>query len=79
MDTRLIVNLIVTVIAAINAALTMADLPLINLGEQDITTGVNIVVTLVAWAYAVWHNFNFTKAAKEGQKVTDELKANRNL
>lgn len=79
MDTRLIVNLIVTVIAAINAALTMAGLPLINLGEQDITTGVNIVVTLVAWCYSVWHNYNFTKAAKEGQKVTDELKANRNL
>ena len=79
MNTKLIVNLIVTVIAAINAALTMAGLPLINLGEQDITTGVNIVVTLVVWAYSVWHNFNFTRAAKEGQKVTDELKANRNL
>ena len=79
MDTKLTVNLIITIIAAINAALAMAGLPLINLGEQDITTAVNVVVTLVVWAYSVWHNFNFTRAAKEGQKVTDELKANRNL
>ena len=79
MNTKLIVNLIITVIAAINAALAMAGLPLINLGEQDITTAVNIVVTIVAWSYSVWHNYNFTRAAKEGQKVTDELKANRNL
>lgn len=33
-----------------------------------------VVVALLVVAYSVWRNANFTKAAGEGQKVTDAIK-----
>lgn len=75
MDTQLIVRLIVALLTAVNTVCTMAGFPIIDLGEDQITVVVNVVITIVGWAFSAWSNFNVTKAAKEGQKVTNALKS----
>lgn len=74
MDTQLIVRLIVSIVAVINSACAMAGQPLLDLGEDQITGVVNVVVLVAAWVWGFWKNNSFTTAAKEGQKVTDALK-----
>lgn len=75
MDTQLVVRLIVSIVALINSVCTMAGFPLLNLGEEQITSVVNVVVLIAAWAWGFWKNNNFTQAAKDAQKVLDSEKA----
>lgn len=37
--------------------------------------GLYAVAMLLSTMWGIWHNHNFTQAAKEGQKVTDGIKA----
>lgn len=77
MDTQLVVRLIVSIVALINSVCTMAGFPLLNLGEEQITSVVNVVVLIAAWAWGFWKNNNFTQAAKDAQKVLDSEKASK--
>ena len=77
-DTELIAKFIVYVIAIINTVCTMAGFPLLNLGESEITTVVNIVVTVVVWCFGIYKNFNVTKEAKEAQVYLNSLKSCKN-
>lgn len=79
MDTSLIVRLIVSIVAVVNSVCAMAGMPLLDLGEDTITVLVNAAVMVGVWAYDVWKNFNFTEAAKEGQKVTDAIKSGEDI
>lgn len=45
-----------------------------ELDGDMLTNVVSAACVLIATAWGVWHNHNFTKAAQEGQKVVDELK-----
>lgn len=75
MDKQLIVRLIVSVIAVVNSVCTMAGFPLLNLGEEQVSDVVSVVVLVAAWAWGFWKNNSFTTAAKEGQKVTEAIKS----
>lgn len=77
MDTQLVVRLIVSIVALINSVCTMAGFPLLNLGEEQITSVVNVVMLIAAWAWGFWKNNNFTQAAKDAQKVLESEKASK--
>lgn len=74
MDKQLIVRLIVSVIAVVNSVCTMAGFPLLNLGEEQVSDVVSVVVLVAAWAWGFWKNNNFTQAAKDAQAVLDSEK-----
>ena len=74
MDTQLIVRLIVSIVAVINSACAIAGQPLLDLGEDQITGVVNVVVLVAAWVWGFWKNNNFTQAAKDAQKLLEEEK-----
>ena len=75
MDIQLITRIIVSVITAINAFAAAFGFDPLAIDEGVIYTVVSFVAMVAAWAWGFWKNNNFTKAAKEGQKYTDELKA----
>lgn len=45
-----------------------------ELDGDMLTNVVSAACVLIATAWGVWHNHNFTKAAQEGQKVVDGIK-----
>lgn len=73
-DVRLIVQLIVYALAITNTVCAMLGFPLLNLGEDAITSAVNSAVTIITWIAGIWFNFNATKSAKEAQSYLDSLK-----
>lgn len=76
MDNQLIVRLIVSIIAAINAGCAMFGLPQLEVTEGMIYTVVSFAAMIGAWVWGFWKNNNFTEAAKKGQEVVDAEKRN---
>lgn len=74
MDTQLIVRVIVSLIAMINACAAAFGFDPLNVDEGTIYTVVSFVAAVAAWAWGFWKNNNFTEAAKKGQAVVDEMK-----
>jgi SPP1 family holin len=74
MDAQLIARLVISILVCINMVATMAGWNPIPYDEDSIYITVSTIVTIVTWAYGFWKNNNFTTAAKEGQKVIDEIK-----
>lgn len=74
LDPKTIAGTIITAIIQINSALAGFGVTPVPVDEQGVYTGVSIVVALINVAYAVWTNFNFTPAARQGQAVTDAIK-----
>ena len=75
MDVKRISALVASVIVAVNTILAMTGLPQLSLDEEAIYNVVSAVALVGTWGYTVWKNFPFTKEAKVGQAVIDELKA----
>lgn len=74
MDTQLIVRVVVSLIAMINACAAAFGFDPLNVDEGTIYTVVSFVAAVAAWAWGFWKNNNFTEAAKKGQAVVDEMK-----
>lgn len=77
MDTQLIARLVISILVCINMIASMAGWNPIKYDENSIYVTVSTIATIVTWAYGFWKNNNFTAAAKEGQKVVDEIKAKK--
>lgn len=78
MSTELIARLVISIIAAINAAAAAFGFNPFNVDEQTIYTGVSFIVALVTWAWGFWKNNDFTEEARRGSELMRELKrANR--
>lgn len=75
MDTQLIARLVISILVCINMVASMAGWNPIKYDENSIYITVSTIATIITWAYGFWKNNNFTAAAKEGQKVIDEIKA----
>lgn len=75
MDTGLIVRLVISVIAAINMLAGVFGFTPLNIDDDTVYTVVSAIAMVGTWAWGFWKNNNFTKAAKEGQLVTDAIKA----
>lgn len=72
---KLIIQTIVEVILIVNAWLTLKGINPIPFDESQLTEIITYIVGGAATLYAAWKNHNFTRAAKEGQRVTDAIKA----
>ena len=46
----------------------------ITLETEAVVTGISGAVAFVTLCFSIWKNFNFTRAAQQGQLVTDKLK-----
>lgn len=57
------VSVVMIVIAIVNYVLTATGKPIINLGEDAITYGVNTVLNLVFIGYGAWKNNSVTDNA----------------
>lgn len=79
MSTELIARLVVSIIAAINAAAAAFGFNPLNVDQQTVYAGVSFIAALIAWIWGFWKNNNFTQAAIEGQKVTDAIKAGKDV
>lgn len=79
METELIVRLIVSIIAAINAAAAAFGFNPFNVDEQTIYTVVSFVAAFVTWVWGFWKNNDFTDEARRGTAVMRELKAARHI
>ncbi len=74
LDAKSIAALIITAIIQVNTVLAGFGVTPVSVDEQGVYTAVSVIVSLINVAYTIWHNFNFTKAAKAGQLVTDRIK-----
>lgn len=77
MEIELIVRLIVSVIAAINAAAAAFGFNPFNVDEQTIYTVVSFVAALITWIWGFWKNNDFTDEARRGTAHMRQLKAER--
>ena len=77
METELIVRLIVSIIAAINAAAAAFGFNPFNVDEQTIYTVVSFVAALVTWIWGFWKNNDFTDEARQGTAYMKHLKSLR--
>ena len=55
-------------------AITLAGIFGYSLAENEAQAAAIVMAALVVIAYSVWRNANFTKAAGNGQEITDGLK-----
>lgn len=62
------IQLLVTLIV------TLAGIFGYSLAENEAQAAAIVIAALVVIAYSVWRNANFTKAAGNGQEITDGLK-----
>ena len=71
-----IVRLVIQIVALLNTVLTMQGKPILNLSDETITQGVNIAITILAWAWGYWKNNSFTNEALHADEGLKKLKGN---
>lgn len=67
--------LIITLLAGINAFLTLKGLPNLEIGDETITLIISGIATVVGECWSWWRNNNWTPEAQTTQFVLNELKA----
>lgn len=73
-NNELAVRLIICGLALFNAVADMCGWPHLEIGPEDVTTCVNVILLVATSVWGFWKNNNFTEAAKESQEVLDILK-----
>lgn len=68
---RATVSAVIVVLVAVLSAFG------IEVDGDAMTNVVCAVILIGVTIYGVWTNHNFTQAAQEGQKLIDEIKANK--
>ena len=79
MDTSLIVRLVVSIIASVNAACAIVGVPPLDVTEDQVYTVVSVAAMIGAWAWGFWKNNSFTKEAKQADEYLAELKAGKHF
>lgn len=46
----------------------------VTLETEAVVTGISGAVAFVTLCFSIWKNFNFTRAAQQGQLVTNRIK-----
>ena len=46
----------------------------VKMDTEAVVTGISGVVAFATLCYTIWKNFNFSRAAQQGQMVTDRIK-----
>ena len=77
MSTDLIARLVISIIAAINAAAAAFGFNPFNVDEQTVYTVVSFIAALITWVWGFWKNNDFTDEAKQGSSLMNSLKAEK--
>lgn len=77
MSTDLIARLVISIIAAVNAAAAAFGFNPFNVDEQTVYTAVSFIVALVTWVWGFWKNNDFTDEARQGTALMKHLKSQR--
>lgn len=75
MDKATAIRTIVLIIALVNQALVAFGLSPMPFTTQEIEVGLSYVITVAATLWSWWKNNDITPEAREGTRVTRELKA----
>lgn len=75
MNIDLIARLVISVIAAINAAAAAFGFNPFNVDEQTVYTVVSFIAALITWVWGFWKNNDFTDEARQGSALMHDLKA----
>lgn len=75
MSTDLIARLVISIIAAINAAAAAFGFNPFNVDEQTVYTVVSFIVALITWVWGFWKNNDFTDEARQGSALMRDLKS----
>lgn len=70
-----IARTIILVVALINQLLTASGHAILPFTDEMITDAVTVIFTIVTSLIAFWYNNSFTKAARAGDAVMNEIKA----
>lgn len=73
---ELAVRLLLCSLALFNAVADMLGWPHLELSNEVATQFMNVIFLVIGYIWGFWKNNNFTKAAKESQKVLNILKEN---
>lgn len=79
MSTDLIARLVISIIAAINAAAAAFGFNPFNVDEQTVYTAVSFIVALITWVWGFWKNNDFTEEARAATAYMHDLKEARHL
>jgi len=74
-DKKELVVFFCNAVSIINMVLAAKGKSLMPIENEQIELVVAVVCQVAATGFAMWKNFNFTKAAKEGQLVTNAIKS----
>ena len=69
-----IIRTIISALALLNSVLVMAGKPIVNIGDETIEQGVNIVATVLTTVWVWWKNNSFTQSAIQSDEYLSELK-----
>lgn len=72
-----IIRLVIQIVALLNTVFTMQGKPILNLSDESITQGVNIVVTILTWCWGYWKNNSFTQNAIQADVYLKKLKGDK--
>lgn len=74
---EVIVRLIVSIVAVINAILVIAGKNEIAIADNVLYEVASIIAVIVIWIWGFWKNNSFTKEAKKADEYMHELKGER--
>lgn len=69
-----IIRTVILAIALINQILTVFNISVIPIEDEQVTELISLVFTIGASVWAWWKNNSFTKNAIEADKVLEDLK-----
>lgn len=72
--TKAIVLLLVQLFSLVQTGLSIAGVSALPLTTDQVSTAITGVVAVVASIWAWWRNNNLTRAAVQGQQVTDAIR-----
>ena len=75
MNAKSVTAVIVFVLTWLNVALDAFGIELIPIDNEGLYTTVSVLMALGSALYNIWHNFNFTEAAKIAQDFLNSIKS----
>ena len=75
MNAKSVTAVIVFVFTWLNVALDAFGIELIPIDNEGLYTTVSVLMALGSALYNIWHNFNFTEAAKIAQDFLNSIKS----
>ena len=72
-----LIRTIILALALVNQVLVMLGLSPLNIADDDISTVISTVWTIIAAAVAWWKNNSFTDAAIRADNLMHELKGDK--